>query len=109
MKKLLNILVLVLAMNFVGAAGGVAYLCSAAHLNRDKALAIKAILFPPPATQSAGEINSPLAPASQPTLRVESLLAQAATRPAGEQVDFLQGKIDMQVLQLDERERQLND
>jgi hypothetical protein len=109
MKKLFNVLVLVLALNFLAAAGGVAYLCSETHVNREKVLAIKAILFGAPTTQSGAEINSPLEPTSQPTLRMDRLLAQAATRPAGEQVDFLQRKIDVQVLQLDERERELND
>jgi hypothetical protein len=109
MKKLFNVLVLVLALNFLAAAGGVAYLCNTAHVDHAKVAAIKEILFGSPTTQTALGTNSLPGAASQPTLRMDRLLAQAATRPAGEQVEFLQRKIDMQVLQLDERERQLND
>ena len=109
MKKLLNVLMLALAMNFIAVAGGIGWLYSSGHVDKQKVLAIKAIVFPPPASQPGPQTNSPSTSPGQPKLKLEELLGLAATRPAPEQVEFLQRKIDSQVLQLDERERQLHD
>ena len=46
MKKMLNIVVLTLAMNFLLVAGGVGWLYQSKHLDRERVTAIKQILFP---------------------------------------------------------------
>ena len=108
MRKLLNVLMLTLALNFLAVAGGTAWLYKTSGMDHDKIAAIKAILFPPPATQPDNTNSSP-EPTTQPTLKLDELLARASTRPSGEQVELVQRSVDAQVLQLDQRERQLND
>lgn len=108
MKKLLNVLILTLAFNFVLAACGVAYLAKTGALTREKVTAIKAILYP--ATTQAvvvAEKNIPDA-TTQPTLRLEELLAKVSGRPAGEQVEFLQRTFDAEMAQLDRREQEIS-
>ncbi|MDB5173869.1 MAG: hypothetical protein JWN51_2642 [Phycisphaerales bacterium] len=105
MKKLWDILVLMLAINFLAAAGGVAWLYQTGKLDRKKVAAIKEMLFPPaqapgPATQPAG----PEGPAA-PSQRLEELLAKRTGRSATEQVEFLRQTFDATAAQLDQRER----
>src|SRR5438045_9724476 len=88
MKKLWNVLVLTLALNFLAVAGLAGWLVQSKKLDRTKAHAIKAILFPTelaaPATQPSTQ------PTTQPTLRLEELLAHASGRTAAEQVELIQ-------------------
>src|SRR5438552_2854628 len=108
MKKLFTVLMLILAMNFLAAAGGVSWLYQSKHLDRQKIIAIRDIVFPAaakaPATQPAEN-----GPATQPILRLEELLARANGRSAAEQVEFIQHAFDAQMAQLDRRQRELND
>jgi flagellar motility protein MotE (MotC chaperone) len=104
MKKLFQTLVLTLAFNFVLAVCGVAYLFKTGALTHDKVTAIKAVLYPAatqPTTQP--EKTSPDA-TTQPTLRLEELLAKVSGRPAGQQVEFLQRTFDAQMAELDRRD-----
>jgi flagellar motility protein MotE (MotC chaperone) len=107
MKKLLNVLIITLALNFLAVVGLTGWLYKSAGVNHDKIAAIKAVLFPP--TTQPDNTNSVPEPSTQPTLKLDELLAQAATRPSNEQVDLIQRSVDTQMLQLDLRERQLND
>lgn len=108
MKKLLQILTLTLALNFLALAGGVAFLFQSGALSRDKMASIKLILYPPAATQAAGGVDlagkkdQPDA-ATQPTIRLDQLLDRVGGRPAGEQVEFIQRTFDGQMAQLDRR------
>src|SRR5438477_5433692 len=108
MKKFFNVLMLILAVNFLAAAGGVWWLYQSKHLDRQKIIAIKEIIFPTgsdaPTTQPADS-----SPATQPILRLEELLARANGRTAAEQVEFIQHAFDAQMAQLDRRQRELND
>lgn len=108
MKKLINVLMIVLALNFLAVAGVVGWLSKTAGVNHEKIAAIRAILFPP-TTAPTDNTNSLQEPTTQPTLKLDELLARASTRPSGEQVEIVQRSVDVQVLQLDQRERQLND
>ena len=58
MKKLFNVLVLTLAVNFLALGGVVGWMVQTKKLDRDKVQAIKELLFPKPA---------PEAPTSQPS------------------------------------------
>lgn len=108
MKKLLNVIVLVLAMNFIALAAGVGYLKQSGRLEQDRVLAIKEILFPSAAPQPA--TTQPAAnPTTQPIVRLEELLSQQIGRPASEQVEFIRQTFDAQMAQLDRRQRELND
>jgi flagellar motility protein MotE (MotC chaperone) len=109
MKKLATVFMMVLALNFLGVAGGVGWLWSAKHLDRDKVKSIREILFPPPATAPATQPAVLADSTTQPTLRLEALLAKESGHSATEQVEFIQRTFDAQMAQLDRRERELED
>jgi flagellar motility protein MotE (MotC chaperone) len=106
MKKLFQTLVLTLAFNFVLAACGIAYLFKTGALTHDKVTAIKAVLYPA-TTQAAEPEKTSAEAATQPTLRLEELLAKVSSRPAGEQVEFLQRTFDTQMAELDRRAQEV--
>jgi hypothetical protein len=112
-KKILNVLVLTLAVNFLAVAGGVGWMYQSGRLDREKLDAMKEIVFPPPSNAPGAEATTQPADAeaasTQPMLKLEELLAQHAGRPPGEQVEFIQSAFDAQMAQLDRRQRELND
>lgn len=108
MKRLFNVLVITLALNFLAVAGFVGWLHQTGRLDRARALAIRDILFPKPAAVVATTQPAP-APTTQPTLQLEELLARTAGRSATEQVRFIQQTFDAQMVQLERRERELGD
>ncbi|HVT89475.1 MAG TPA: hypothetical protein VHD56_11525, partial [Tepidisphaeraceae bacterium] len=61
MKKLLTVVILTLALNFLAVAGGVGWLYQSGKLDRTKVAAIKDILFPKPVDQPTTQ------PAEAPT------------------------------------------
>lgn len=107
MRKLFNVIVLALAVNFLAVAGLVGWLVQSKHLDKSRVAAIKDVLFPkdmpPPTSQPAAD------PTTQPLYNLEQLLTQQSGRSAAEQVEFIQQKFDAQMAQLDRRERELND
>ena len=108
MKKLFQVIILTLAVNFLALAGGVGWLYRSGHLDRARALEVKKILFPPP-PPAEDPTTQPSDATTQPSLRLDELLAKASGRPAGEQVEFIQQTFDAQTAQLDRRERELAD
>jgi flagellar motility protein MotE (MotC chaperone) len=105
-KKIFDIFVLLLAINFLAIAGGAGWLYQSGHLDRKRVQAIKATLFPPPA---------PAAPTTQPaeaegaraagSKRLEDLLAKMAGKhTAAEQVEFIQQTFFTTMAQLDRRQ-----
>jgi flagellar motility protein MotE (MotC chaperone) len=108
MKKLLTVVVLTLAMNFLAAAGAVGWLFQSGHLDKAKVAKVRELVFPPPATQPSVEVKAG-SPATQPTLRLDELLATQRGRSAVEKVDFIQRTFDAQMLDLDRRQRDLSD
>jgi hypothetical protein len=109
MKKLASVLVLMLALNFLAVAGGAGWLWKSSHLDRTKISVIKEILFPPPATQPTIQPVEIADATTQPTLRLEELLAKQSGHSATEQVEFIQHTFETQMAQLDRRERELAD
>ncbi|QOV89909.1 MotE family protein [Humisphaera borealis] len=111
MKKLLNALVLVLAVNFLAVAGGVGWLFSSGKLDKDRIAAIKELLFPvekPPEVVATQPATQPAAQESS-VLKLDELLARYAGRRTGEQVELIQQSIDAQAVALDRRSRELDD
>ena len=108
MKKLLNVLALTLAINFLVIAGVVAYLYRDGRLDRARIAAIKEILYPPPPVEAPASqpVTDQLA---QPTMKLEELLAKTAGRPAAEQLDYIRKSFDSQMAQLDRAHRELLD
>jgi hypothetical protein len=105
-KKLFQVIILTLAMNFLLLAGGVGWLYRSGHLDRERIADVKKLLFPPP--PEAAPTTQP-DPTTQPALRLDDLLVRASGRSAGEQVEFIQQTFDAQAAQLDRRERELAD
>lgn len=109
--KLGQVLTLAFAINFLLVAGGVGYLVGTRKLDRDKAQAIKDIVFPStqpaaPATQPVEADDSEQKPA--PAIKLEDLLTRQAGLSAGEQVEFIQTTFDTKMAELDRRQRELD-
>ena len=111
MKKLWNLLVLTLAVNFLALAAGAAWLYQSGRLDHARMVAMKQILFPPPA--QAAPTTQPAEDAPVPTSspkRLEELLSKmAGKRSAAEQVEFIQQTFDTTMAQLDRRQRVIED
>jgi hypothetical protein len=104
MRKLAQVIVLTLAINFLVAAGAVGWLWYGGHLDRTKLQAIGQVLFPPPAppaTQPAA------APATRPAIALEELLAQHAGRPASEQLRHIRASFDARMIELEQARTEL--
>jgi hypothetical protein len=108
-KKFITVVVLTLAVNFLAAAGGIGYLFQSGKLDREKAQAIKDIVFAPPTTAPSTQPSEESAATTQPVNSLEALLAKASGRTAGEQVEFIQKSFDAQMAILDRRQRELVD
>lgn len=111
MKKLFSVLVLTLAANFAVLIGAGAWMVQSGRLDRDKALAVKNILFPPPDNAPGAEATTQPAdaPTTRPLAALEALLAEHAGRPPGEQVQFIRQAFDAKMAELDRRQRELGD
>lgn len=107
MRTLWNVLVLALAANFLLLAGGVGWLYQSGHLDRQRVVAIRQMLFPPP--QPPKPTSQPAVATTRPILRLEDLLAEHSGRPATEQIEFIQRAFDAQMALLDRRHRELLD
>jgi hypothetical protein len=110
MKKLLNVLILTLALNFLVVAGVVGWLYKSHRIDREKMQAIKEIVFP--ATQPSSAATQPAeteeVATTQPMMKLEELLAKQAGRSTSDQVEFIQHTFDAQMAMLDRRNRELN-
>jgi hypothetical protein len=109
MKKLATVFMLMLAINFLAVAGGVGWLWNSKHLDRTKVTAIKEILFPPPTTEPATQPSVATDATTQPTLRLEELLAKESGHSATDQMEFIQRTFDTEMAQMDRRQRELED
>jgi len=107
-RKLTTVLIVTLALNFLAGAGAVGWLFYSGKLDKDKFKSIKEIVFIPeiaevPSTQPT------TAPAADPLMKLDELLAERVGRPATEQIQFLQGAFDARLLMLERRQRELLD
>lgn len=112
MKKLWNVFVLTLAVNFVAVVCAVAYLYSEGRLAPDRVQAIRAVLYPAPAAPAAATqpADGPVRPgAAEPALRLGELLEQKSGLSTSEQLSFLQQTFDARMAELDRRQREMGD
>jgi hypothetical protein len=109
MKRLWDVLVLTLALNFLAIAGIVGWLYQGGHLDRQRVGEIKKVIFPPPATQPAPAEQTASDPTTQPTLVLETLLARHGNMTAGQQVDFVRKTFDERQAELEHEESMLHD
>lgn len=114
MKKLWNVFVLTLAVNFLAVVGAVAYLYGSGHLDPTRVRAIKAVLYPPPAPPSPAA-TQPIDDSrrrtgtGEPVLRLGELLEQKSGLSTSDQLSFLQQTFDARMAELDRRQRELID
>ena len=109
MKKILNVIALALALNFLAAIGGVGYLFRSGHLDKTKVKAIQAILFPQPATQPAQQLSSATTQPATAEMSLDQLVQKAAGMTAQEQVEYIQRSFDARLAELDLRQREVTD
>lgn len=104
MKKLLSVFAWTLALNFLAAIAGVAWLYSAHKLDRDKVQQIKELVFAPATQPAATQPTTEARDATtQPTLRLEEMMAKVSGRSASEQVEFMQTTFNAHMALLDRR------
>jgi hypothetical protein len=109
-KRLIDVIALTLALNFLAIAGGVGWLWKTGKLDKEKVHAIREMIFPTtaPATQPV-TVEVASSATTRPMLKLEELLEKEAGRPATEQIAFMQTAFDAQMAQLDRRQRELVD
>jgi hypothetical protein len=105
---MLQVIMALLAINFLAVGGAVGWLVKTNRLDKDKIHAIKDIVFPA-TTQSSATQPTEEAATTRPSDVLEALLAKSSGRTPTEQVETIQRNFDTQMAQLDRRERELND
>jgi hypothetical protein len=108
LKKLFLVLVLTLALNFLALAGGVGYLFQSGQLNKSKISQIKDVLFAPPPPPPAPPVANTNKATDSRTI-LANLMSGQTGRSALDQVEFLRRTFDAQMLELDQRQRQISD
>jgi hypothetical protein len=106
LRKLMQVIVLTLALNFVALAGAVGWLFQSGKLDREKLHAIRELVMDT-AAEEAPATQPATAPASQPVLQLDNLLAEQVGKPATEQIQFLQSAFDARLAMLERRQREL--
>jgi len=105
MKRLIFVVCATLAVNFLLAVGGVAYLYKTGRLDEEKIKTIRELVMNPATQPSTTQPTT--APSTQPTSGLDALLAKVAGRPAGEQVEFMQRTFDAQTAMLERKQQEL--
>jgi hypothetical protein len=108
MKKILSLLVLTLAMNFLALAGALGWLYQSGHLDKARVGKIKDVVFPA-ATQPAATTQPAADTVDHSREQLDALLARHANLPAGQQAEFIRHAFDSQMAELDRRTRELQD
>jgi hypothetical protein len=108
MKKFMTVIAWTLALNFLAGVGGVVWLYKSGKLDHEKVHQIKELVFTP-ATQPVEVKPEVRDPSTQPTLRLEEMLAKVSGRSASEQIEFIQKSVSAQMAILDRRFQDLQD
>jgi hypothetical protein len=110
-KKLLTVVLLVLAINFLLVAGGIGYLVGTGKLTKITFGRIQEVLagaeIAPPAAATQPSATQPAS--TQPVDTLAEVLARQAGRPTAEQLDLIQSTMDSQTAILDRRQREIED
>jgi hypothetical protein len=108
-KKILNIIVLTLALNFLVAVGGSVVVLNKSHMDRDKFGKLKEFLFATSQPAAVDLASTQPAAATEPVDPLAELLAKASGRPVGEQVNFIRQTFEGEMAELDQKRRELED
>ncbi len=109
MKRIINVLVLTCALNFIFVLLGGGLLLTRSHMDREKFAAVKKLLFETsqPTTMEVAS-TQPVA-TTEPADRLAQLLAENSGLPAGKQIDFIRQTFNAEMAELDRRQRELQD
>ena len=115
MKRILSVVVLTLALNFLLAAGGVGYLFATGKLDRERVRAIRSVVSgsdePAVAVETTPELEQPTEP-DDPVKRLEAMLADASgrtARTAAEQLASRDAAVDARAAEFGRAARELAD
>lgn len=103
MKKLLVVIAFTFALNFLLLIGALAYMLSNGTLTKEKIALVKAVFAPASAPTTTAATQAVIDPSTQPSIKLEELLAKVSGRSAGEQVEFMQRTFDAKMAELDRR------
>jgi len=113
-KKLFHLVTAVLALNFIMAAGGIAFLVATGKLDKLKVQSIRDVItgvaVAAPATQPSTQPADAAAqepPELTPMMRLEAALAQASGRTAVDTIDAKQTAVDQQTATLERRAQEI--
>ena len=112
MKKIWDVLVLTLAVNFLLTLGTAGWLVGTHRLDKKKFVEMKKLLLLTAAGAATQPSTQPTADAdatTRPSIRLDALLARASGRTAVDQVEYIRQNFDEQGAQLDRRARELSD
>lgn len=108
-RKLVTVVVLLLALHFVAVLGAVGFAFGTGKLDKAKLEEIGKLLTPPPAAPATQPAEKTAEPTTRPLLQFDDLLAQQAGKSTSEQVQFLRESFDGMSVQLDRQHRELLD
>jgi flagellar motility protein MotE (MotC chaperone) len=109
LKKLLQVIMALLAINFLAVGAGIGWLVHTNMLDKEKIHAIKEIVFPATTQASTTQPSDEASATTKPSDVLQALLAKSSGRTPTEQIETLQRNFDAQMAQLDRRERELAD
>jgi hypothetical protein len=108
-KKILNVIVLTLALNFLLAGAGGLVLFSKSHMDRQKFGKLKEFLFAASQPTTAELASTQPAATTEPEDPLADLLAKASGHTAGEQVNFIRQTFEAEMAEMDQKKRELED
>jgi hypothetical protein len=106
-KKLMSVVTLVLALNFIGVVAGTAWVWKSGHVDKEKLKALKLVLYPADSQPATEPVTG--APTTAPVDRLDELLAKAAGRPASEQIQYIKDQFTSDMAELDRQKVELMD
>ena len=92
MKRLFDVLVLTLALNFLLLGGGIGWMYQSGHLDRDRVKQVKELLFP--VAPKEGATTQPSTVATTRPSQLEELLARHTGFSTAQQADFVRQTFD---------------
>ena len=107
LKRMIAAVTLVLALNFLAAAGYAAHLWQSAGLDGEKFAQIKEILYPPAAEPESAEAAEPQEPTALD--RLEAVLAREPGLPRATHAETVDEALAAQSAELDRRLREMRD
>jgi hypothetical protein len=108
-KKLLGVVSGLLALNFIAMIALVGWLWKSQAIDKDKVAKIREIVFPTTSTSQPSTQPEDIEAATQPSFKLEELLASKVGKSTSEQVETVQAAFASQMALLERKSRELED